>query len=152
MQCTCIEHVYMYTACVHVLEVNVLSLSLSLSLSSFLSLPLDCTYSMVSDHCTLQLKERTHKRSHKRVSSQGDDPDTCINMPLNFSTDLTIPQRHRQTSESQRSPNSVGSQKSPSSGASASTADVSTLFKVGSHNNVSQQDEATPTSVEPAKL
>ena len=119
--------------CVHKCLINPLSLSLSLSLSP--SPP-----SMVTDHCTLQLKDRSSKRSHhKRFASQGDAPD--IDTPLELSANLKTPPQKQKSSESQRSLDSKTVEKSSLGGGS-----IGPLFKAGSQTSVHKTDKTTPTT------
>ena len=98
---------------------------------------------MVTDHCTLQLKEQSQKRIHKRGLSQGDATD--VTTPLDLSTSLKAAaiQKCKQTSGSQRSLNvPLSKEKSPPEEAAGASVIVP-LVKAGSQNNVDDL-KATP--------
>ena len=88
---------------------------------------------MVTDHCTLQLKDRSSKRSHKRGASQGDAPNisTSLDLPM-----LKSHQQKQETSASHGSLNSKPLEKLSSGGAS-----VDALFKASSQGNVDKLEK-----------
>ena len=140
---------YIYILCLYDSLSFSLSLSLSLSppsLSPSLPPPPPFTHSMVTDHCTLQLKERSQKRAHKRGLSQGDETDVTTPLDLSTSLKAAITAKSKQTSGSQRSLNIVlpsTKEKSPPERGGASV--VTPLVKAGSQNNVDDL-KATPKS------
>jgi hypothetical protein len=117
---------------------------------------------MVTDHCTLQLKERSNKRTHKRGASQGDETDVNTSSLDLSSTGrglkmAAITPKSKQTSGSQRSLNIVvpsSKEKSPPEeergggggrvgGARGGVSIAAPLVKAGSQNNVDDL-KATP--------
>ena len=159
-------HTYILCLYMYVYSLSLLSLSLSLSpppslpLSlSLLSLPLLSSltlHSMVTNHCTLQLKERSTKRTHKRGASQGDETDintSSLDLSTSLKAAAIITPKSKQTSGSQRSLNVVvpsSKEKSPpeegGGGARGGASVVAPLVKAGSQNNVDDL-KATPKTL-----
>ena len=100
---------------------------------------------MVTDHCTIQLKDRSSKRLHKRVASSGDAPD--VNTSLDVTTNLrSIPQQKQTTLlGSERSlTTKAADKKSATLGGASSGA----LVKAASHNDVLKAEKSTPTTAD----
>ena len=105
---------------------------------------------MVTDHSTLQLKERSHnKRTHKRGSSHGDETHlntSSLDLPTSLKAAAAIAPKSKQASGSQRSLNIVlpsSKEKSPPAGGGGTGILVTPLVKAGSQNNVDDL-KATP--------
>ena len=105
---------------------------------------------MVTDHSTLQLKERSHnKRTHKRGSSQGDETHlntSSLDLPTSLKAAAAIAPKSKQASGSQRSLNIMlpsSKEKSPPAGGGGAGILVTPLIKAGSQNDVDDL-KATP--------
>ena len=96
---------------------------------------------MVTDHCTIQLKDRSSKRLHKRVASSGDAPD--VNTSLDVTTNLKLIPQQKQTTL-------LGSERSLTTKAADKKSATlgGALVKAASHNDVLKAEKSTPTTAD----